>query len=138
MADANAVAGPSIGHPTARPRSRIHFSDDQSSSEPEASPRPSRASTHSPVMRKFPQISNNVADSSRPNGDERKRVHSQGAKTDTTSPYGTVSTRKSVDIARGGRAGKDLFSFGNDTAMDVFGPGALSDEYDLCMFFLDL
>lgn len=134
MVDANAVAGSSTGlHTTGdlRHRSRIHFSDDHSSSGAEASPQAARTSGSSPAFRKFHLASGATAEPRSNGGDERQRVNSLG-RADNTSPFGTTSTRKSADAARGGKALKDSYVFGHPSAADSFGPGALADEYDLC------
>ena len=127
------MAGSSSGHPTpaSGSRSRIHFSDDQASSGPDISPRVSRAGTGSPLTRKSTQTSRGGKTSSKAGDDGPKRMRSLGAKSllSDTSPFGT---KRSLDMVLGPGRDKGPFGFGLDPAVDVFGPSALSDEYDLC------
>lgn len=113
--------------PDSRPRSRVQFSDDQGSSGVEALPRASRAGASSPHSRKSAQTTQNAAD-----GDARRRVRSLGGKSllSETSPFGSSQSKRAVEMVRGSL--RDTFGFGQDPALDGFGPGALSDEYDLC------
>jgi hypothetical protein len=133
------VAGSSSGHPTpaSGSRSRIHFSDDQGSSAPETSPRASRVGAGSPLLRKSTQTSRGGTTFSKTSDDKQRRVRSLGTKSllSDTSPFGTFSAKRSLDSARGLGRDNDPFDFGLDPALDVFGPGALSDEYDLCEAF---
>jgi hypothetical protein len=136
MTESNAVAGSSSGHPTPATgsHSRIHFSDDQGSSGPDISLRPPRPEGGTLPSRKSIQASKGGTTSSKHGNGGRKRVRSLGAKSllSDTSPFGTFTAMRSVDISRVQRLEKDPFDIGLDSAMDVFGPGALSDEYDLC------
>jgi hypothetical protein len=138
MTESNAVAGSSSGHPTpasgSRSRSRIHFSDDQGSSGPDISPRPPHPEGGTPLPRKSTQASKGGAASSKLGNDGRRRVRSLGAKSllSDTSPFGTFPAKRSMDISRVQSVENVPFGIGVDPAVDVFGPGALSDEYDLC------
>lgn len=138
MVDSNAVAGPSNGLHTfadLRHRSRIHFSDDQSSSSAEALQQVGHPTGHSTALHKFHLASGAVPESRPSGGDERKRVHSLGARANTSSPFGSTSTRHGTDPTRGGKAFIESLGFGHPPSVDVFGPGALSDEYDLCELY---
>jgi hypothetical protein len=139
MTEQNAVAGSSSGRPSSPSvsRSRIHFSDDQGSSGPDVSPRPSRAGAGSPLLLKSNQTSRAGPISSKLGDDGRRHARSLGAKSlvSDKSAFGSFPARRSMDIARGPGGDKDPFGFGVDPALDVFGPGALSDEYDLCESF---
>jgi hypothetical protein len=136
MTESNAIAGSSSGNPTpaSGSGSKIHFSDDQASSEREISPRASRAGTGSPLPRKSTQASRPGTTLSKAGDDRQRRVRSLGAKSllSDTSPFGSFPAKRSLDIVRGSGRDKDIFGFGLDPALDVFGPSALSDEYDLC------
>lgn len=134
MTESNAVAGSSSGHPTpaSGSRSRIHFSDDQGSSGPDISPRPPRPEGGTPLPRKSTQAPK--GGSSKLGNDGRRRVRSLGAKSllSDTSPFGTFPPNRSMDISRVQSVENVPFGIGLDPVVNVFGPGALSDEYDLC------
>src|SRR5882762_4041351 len=103
MADSNAVAGSSSGQPTpaSGSRSRIHFSDDQASSEQEIPHRTSRAEGGSPLGIKTTHSPRGTV-SSKLGNDGRRRVRSLGAKSmlSDTSPFRPSPAKRSVDIAR--------------------------------------
>jgi hypothetical protein len=129
------VAGSSSGQPTpaSGSRSRIRFSD-EGSSGPEISTLPSRAEGGSPLLQKSTQASRGSTTSSKLGSYGRRRVRSLGAKSLLSDPsaFGAFPAKRSMDIARVHAVEKDPFGLGIDPAMDVFGPGILSDEYDLC------
>jgi len=136
MTESNAVAGSSSGRPTpaSGSRSKIHFSDDQGSSGPDILARPPRPEGGAPLPCKSTQASRGGITPSKLGNDGRRRVRSLGAKSllSDTSPLGTFPAKRSMDISRVQSVEKDIFEIGLDPTVDVFGPGALSDEYDLC------
>lgn len=138
MVDNNAVAGSSTSRPTSDPRSRsrIHFSDDQASrSSLEASPQPSRTGTASPLSRKSTPASKIHGGTSNLVGnDGRRRTRPLIANSlfPENSAFASFPPRRSLDSARIPGGANDPFGFGLDPTLDAFGPGALSDEYDLC------
>lgn len=118
------MPGSSSSRPDSRPRSRVQFSDEQGSSGAEASPRVSRTGASSPHSRK--------TNKSATGGDARRRVRSLGAKSmlPDTSHFGSFQSKRSAEVVR--ESLRDTFGFSSDPALSAFGPGALSDEYDLC------
>lgn len=128
MVHSNAVAGSSSGQPTPdsqRTRSRVQFSDDQGSSDPEAHPRSSRAGAGSPQSRKSTQASRSSA-----GADARRHARTLAARSllpADISPLAMFPGTGGNGLAQSAGEAKDSFGFSHDSTTDVF-----SDEYDLC------
>ena len=129
MVHSNAVAGSSGGQPTPDSqitRSRVQFSDDQESSDPEAHPRSSHAGAGSTQSRK----PTHQASRSSAGANARRRARSLATKNllpTEVSPFEMFPGMGWNGITRNAEQATGPYGLGLDSTIDVF-----SDEYNLC------